>query len=165
MKRFSHGRKVATRGHAQFLWFSDRREEALDLDRDAVIWLEISESSARRAWVRNRESVLKEWRECSPGTRPSAWWKFDAPEPRRQLSGAGRPGWEAVPAMVPAYGFGVPLDWAGFLKTDPPEFESQATYLKRHGLLTADEELRADFKPEVINDFSKLAESVGEVAV
>ena len=33
---------------------------------------------------------------------------------------------------------------------DPPVYESEATYLKRHGLLIGGEEERADFTPETI---------------
>jgi hypothetical protein len=33
---------------------------------------------------------------------------------------------------------------------DPPTFESQASYLKRHRLLLAGEERRADFEPHAV---------------
>ena len=41
---------------------------------------------------------------------------------------------------------GVTLD-----PNDPPMFETQAAYLKRHGLLLAGEERRSDFEPETIS--------------
>lgn len=33
-------------------------------------------------WKRHGDSILSEWITQRPGTRPYAWWKFDAPEPR-----------------------------------------------------------------------------------
>jgi len=35
-----------------------------------------------RDWLRVRESMLAEWIQENPGTRPYAWWEFEAPEPR-----------------------------------------------------------------------------------
>ena len=48
---------------------------------------------------------------------------------------------------------------------DPPKFESQAAYLKRHGLLEPGEERRlnpADFEPEIITVETEEEESVAE---
>ena len=39
-------------------------------------------------WRELREAVLTAWGAARPGSRPWAWWQFDAPEPRRTLSGA-----------------------------------------------------------------------------
>ncbi|WP_033336892.1 hypothetical protein [Thioalkalivibrio thiocyanodenitrificans] len=36
----------------------------------------------RLDWQRHRDVLLPEWIKANPGTRPYAWWKFDAPEPR-----------------------------------------------------------------------------------
>jgi hypothetical protein len=51
-------------------------------------------------------------------------------------------------AVVANYSFGVPDSWDGDAAVT---FESQAEFLKRHGLLTACEKDRADFTPETIN--------------
>lgn len=66
-----------------------------------------------------------------PGFRCWAWWRFDAPEFRRQVN----PGPEIV-AGCPMY-FGRPQCYRGV----PPDdmFESEPSYLIRLGLLTADE--------------------------
>jgi hypothetical protein len=75
-----------------------------------------------------------------PGTRPWAWWKYEAPEPRRVLVGA-----EALrPKRAPptgnlsgGQGFGVPA----FVEAPPPGFvgvpivEGQGTYLEHFGQL------------------------------
>jgi len=70
-------------------------------------------------------------------------------------------------AYVPSYSLGVPDSWVGawemdyygelraerFDPTDPPVFESQASYLKRHGLLMPGENLRikpAHYSPEIL---------------
>jgi hypothetical protein len=111
--------------------------------------------------------VLGDWISDRPGTRPRGWWAFDAPEQRRRLGGVGEPicefagwfdfgpsglpegaEWPADAALVHYYGRGRVID-----PLDPPLYEAQATFLKRHGLLTAAEERRlcaADFAPEAL---------------
>ncbi len=122
-----------------------------------------------RDWRAIRGEVLRDWVTARPGTRPFYWWVADAPEPRLRVGGVGD--------LVPAYAhpmnqrFGifrkgsfvdaelltavgkagdhlVPLD-----VSDPPRFESQASYLRRLGLFLSGEEKRipADaFDPEVV---------------
>lgn len=134
-------------------------------------------------WLKYRDKILEEWIQEKPGTRPSCWWRFDAPrwnnpehegcyfqgtipEPRRRLGGTGTPAYECL-AYVPAFSFGIPNTWVTnfdeeyyngratgndgeLIETeykegdfdgkaidpeDPPAFESQAVYLKRHDLL------------------------------
>ena len=109
----------------------------------------------RELWGRARGEVLAGWLKDHPGTRPSAWWKCEAPrqpmgnfqgcyydarlpEQRKFISGSGCPAW-MVMAHVPHYQFGLPVEWAGFEEGDPPTFESQASYLCRHNLLTPHE--------------------------
>lgn len=113
----------------------------------------------------------------SPGTRPSLWWVYDAPSLlRRRLGGVGIPG-QADIKYRPYWRQGVPTRWftrqdierhgdilpyllPGFPKhpfkgvaidpNNPPTFESQAAYLKRHDLLQPGEMERltaADFEP------------------
>jgi len=88
-----------------------------------------------------------------PGCRPWAWWLYDAPrlpegtfpgtcwdglfpEPRLHLGGPGCPLHEAL-SYYPVQNFGI---WNWFGDPDnPPTFETQFEYLKRHGLLLPDE--------------------------
>lgn len=149
-------------------------------------------------WEEHREAILVGWIEEHPGTRPYAWWEYDAPrrkstgahydnklcEPRRQVGGTGTPKSDVL-AIVPRYPWGVPCDWVNqwevdyyngqakdvhgkpiwtnhkpgdfeaeaLDENDPPIFESQATYLDRHGLLTDSERKRLkpeDFEPESV---------------
>src|SRR5437763_108874 len=79
----------------------------------------------------------------SPRARPEAWWRFDAPEPRRRLGGTGAPWGEQQMAR------GVPSVWVtasnrgqwgnppgpAIEPDDPPLFESESAYLDRLGLL------------------------------
>ncbi len=46
--------------------------------------------TAAEAWARRREPILKEWIAKYPGTRPSFWWYFEAPEelPKGESSAA-----------------------------------------------------------------------------
>lgn len=70
---------------------------------------------AAEVWERYRPRVMKEWPRQFPGTRPDCWWKFDSPLRRLPLSN--------------------PLE-AGLFRFDA-EWETQASYLNRHGLLSA----------------------------
>jgi hypothetical protein len=47
-----------------------------------------------------------------------------------------------VQATGPTFAYGIPTVWVGLDEDDPPIFESQAAYLKRHGLLLDGEERR-----------------------
>jgi hypothetical protein len=64
------------------------------------------------------------------GCRPWAWWEFDAPEPRRLLSG------DPAGAM-PERGlwFGVPGFYRSIEAHNTLVYENQADYLRRLGLL------------------------------
>jgi len=103
-------------------------------------------------WLISRKKVLRSWINSHPGTRPYAWWCFDAPDVRQRVGGTGTPKHEVL-QYAAACVFGIPRYWvtpqdvgilggrAGFRakpldKNDPPLFESQAAYLERHGLLS-----------------------------
>lgn len=120
------------------------------------------QENGRELWAQYREQVLADWIETKGGTRPSCWWLFDAPrlaniperhahcyytpemiEPRRLLSGAGRPAWEVL-SIVPRYRYGVPTSWVGWEDDAPPVFEDQFDYLRRHGLLAPGERHMTD---------------------
>ena len=79
------------------------------------------------AWNELRDEILAEWIVTAPGTRPSFWWKSDAPrqqigtfegcyydgklpEPRRRLGGIGTEGHEVF-NIVPHYISGIPTDF------------------------------------------------------
>lgn len=165
------------------------------------------EDLLRGDWLAVRDDVLAAWIRAAPGTRPWAWWEFDAPrwqppyplrcdgiewalcqmpEPRRRLGGIGDPAFECL-NVWPSFDAGIPTYWVsksdeayyngrscdiygspigtecheGDFKglaprfDDPPRFESQASYLKRHGLLPPAERkrLKADaFEPDVVLD-------------
>jgi len=117
-------------------------------------------------WKAHGDAVVADHVEDYPGTRPARWWEHDAPrlplgtypgagydgelpEPRKRLGGTGTPAYE-VKCVKPSFSFGIPNIWAGIDKNDPPIFESQAAYLKRHGFLFAGEERRADFEQETV---------------
>jgi hypothetical protein len=62
-------------------------------------------------WAEYGAEVLAEWMREHPGTRPFAWWRFQAPEPRRRVGGIGTPAHEVL-AYAPDFRFGIPADWA-----------------------------------------------------
>ncbi|HEY2781081.1 MAG TPA: hypothetical protein VGI90_09895 [Steroidobacteraceae bacterium] len=125
----------------------------------------------RNLWRSYEEEILQEWIAESPGTRPARWWELSAPEPRRRLGGVGTPSSERL-AYVESYTLGVPDSWVSdddldaykligsplnvpaIDPRDPPQFESQAMYLKRLDLLQSGERrlARTHFEPESIID-------------
>lgn len=116
-------------------------------DVEAVGWyffekhLDGMPCSAAALWLANEPALLAEFTGASPGLRPSIWWRTRAPEPRRRLGGLGSPIGRDLDCGVPAH-------WRGVAT-----FESQATYLRRHGLLLPGEARRLrprDFEPERI---------------
>ena len=117
-------------------------------------------------WNLHRAVILSEHIKTAPGTRPSLFWKYDAPripvgtfpgcfydgklpEPRKQLGGIGVPDYE-VKCTKPSFSYGIADIWAGIDEDDLPLFESQAAYLKRNGFLLPGEERRSDFEPDAV---------------
>jgi hypothetical protein len=54
------------------------------------------------------------------------------------MGSTGTPAHE-VQAVVPEFAYEIPIGWVSLDESDPPTFQSQAAYLKRHGLLVAGE--------------------------
>jgi hypothetical protein len=83
----------------------------------------------RKIWFSNRDSLMHEHMAHKPGRRPDAWWCYEATEPRRMRGGQEYKG----PVDGP-FKFGMPrylpegVSWR--------DFETEAAYLDRHGLLT-----------------------------
>lgn len=105
-------------------------------------------------WRRHRTALLRWWtadpgdqggsiRPSGPGTRPWAWWHFDAPEPRRILFRDEATQTCAEAGIVPQGGFqfsfGIPVTYVDWSAARPPIIEAEAVYLDRHDLLTARE--------------------------
>lgn len=75
------------------------------------------ELNLRDAWELLRAEILARWVADRAGTRPTAWWTWDAPRtpdgkavPRRRLGGTGTPAHECL-ANGPAFAQGIPVDW------------------------------------------------------
>ncbi len=152
-----------------------RRRES-DIDPELLAWFMgaaprpamvhfMQDGELQTAWDASSDAILSEWIQTRPGTRPSHWWLFDAPEQRQRIGGTGTPCHEAL-AHAPAFNLGIPAAWVSdhwitdrdvkaerFDPSDPPAYESQAAFLKRHKLFLSGEERRLsadDFAPEVL---------------
>ena len=103
--------------------------------------------SCEDLWNLYADEITAAWIKERPGTRPKCWWRYSAPrraaqghqkhmhpliEPRRVLSGSA-----TTEDRAPAGDFGIPQ-----FHDESERIESQAAYLKRHGLLTPDETRR-----------------------
>jgi hypothetical protein len=110
--------------------FSDRFTEEEQCD---IFLMLCSDRKLRATWESHKAEVLAGWIKERPCSRPYAFWFLDAPEPRRQVSGVGN-GWSPGMGMDRK---GLPRYWQPeWNKNDSPIFESQATFLDRHGLLS-----------------------------
>lgn len=116
----------------------------------------------RKLWTEYGDEIVQKWAEKYPGTRPEHWWKYNAPrmpveehgdwadayfapdliQPRRKLSGSGVPAYTFM-NVVPHWDLGIPSWMEEVDFDDPPVWESQLDYLKRHGLLLPGESRRA----------------------
>jgi hypothetical protein len=138
------------------------------------------QKTGRQLWVEHGKAIVAEWIADHPGTRPSCWWKYEAPGPRVRCGGIGTPSHERL-ANVERLHLGVPMDWItrGISETyvrlgsdlgvppldprNPPLYEAQATFLDRYGMLLPGERRRlsaADFKPEPITDILDFGDAV-----
>lgn len=117
-----------------------------------ILEFKFSKDKQLAAWRACRSKIMYDWLKARPGTRPLAWWLFEAPGLRRKLSKKG-PADAVFIEMQCGTIWGIP-DWYDDphnVKTDRPAFESQAAYLKRLGLMAKSEErcLKPDdFEPE-----------------
>ena len=124
--------------------------------------------AARAAWEIHGQQLLADFIAKHPGRRPWAWWRFATAAPRMRVGGSGVPCNEVLSGWKQDYRFGIPQYWvvADYLELfpklltrsmlidhhNPPLYEAQAEFLRRHGLIGKREwdSLDAkDFEPEV----------------
>ncbi|MFO8085476.1 MAG: hypothetical protein R6U27_14285 [Desulfobacterales bacterium] len=123
---------------------------------------------AKLMWQKHRKSLIKQWADEYPGTRPFAFWVFEPQEEKRKrLGGKGDCIPDHVEGETEEYWKGLPTYWIGQDRLmmwpelaeyaidpeNPPRFESEAAFLQRLGLLMPGEAEKltgADFEPELI---------------
>lgn len=131
-------------------------------------FLQFCTAKIEAAWEKIGESITRDYIKSNPGKRPWAWWEWSAPRwddpfddcwyhgtlpaPRQRIGGTGKPSFECI-GDGPSFSFGLPDSWPTAVSAEmglcepgdvpdpdnPPTFESQASYLERHDLLTASE--------------------------
>jgi len=87
---------------------------------------ELTDGELADAWQALGESITEAYVREHPGTRPWAWWRWDAPEPRQQVADGPEPIGSAVWFGMPACYKGIPAEGM---------YESEPDYLRRLGLL------------------------------
>jgi hypothetical protein len=154
-------------GKAETLWAQYRERVLTD-------WLEAKPGKRPHLW----------WEHDAPKQKAVCQGKesgIEIPVPRKRLGGAGTPAHEVF-AFWPSYRYGIPATWAcqpmidhgvkkygGFWgdeidEDDPPRYESEADYLKFHGLFLEGEEQRLtedQFVPEALAKRHSLFGSLG----
>jgi len=120
--------------------------------RTAWFYLELHDPATQQLfWQQYCDVIVAHHIKRHPGTRPLLWWRFSSPGPRRRVGGIGTPLHECS-SYARNLEYGVPTDWrtAGdYLRagtpisdTEPPLFESEAAYLRRHDLFRRGERSR-----------------------
>jgi len=121
--------------------------------RSAWYYLELNDPATQRLfWEQYCDAVVAHHIKRHPGTRPKMWWRLSSPGPRRRVGGIGTPLHECSSYALNLE-YGVPTDWrtagdyllrAGtpISDTDPPLYESEAAYLRRHDLFRHGERSR-----------------------
>ena len=105
-------------------------------------FFDLDPTKIEEKWPIHRGKILELWfafepfdigtrtyEKAEPGERPWAWWNLDHPEYKRKCI-------KGTPGEGPEHNNGIPGYYSG-----PSVYESQAVFLKRHGLLT-DYEIR-----------------------
>ena len=117
----------------------------------------------QKVWAAYRKELMADWIIKNPCSRPFCWWKFDAPkEPvigwdhdrfnspqRKRLGGIGTPTHETTCSWG-GFEKGLPCSWDEIDNADPPTFESEGAYLKRHEILTGPEKTFLKKHPELL---------------
>jgi hypothetical protein len=135
-----------------------------------------SDKDRLQTWAFIKGKAINDWIEEHPGTRPFAWWLYDAPrEPvkgfdpdtyreaqRRRIGGIGtcehdlHGGTLDFEKGIPRY-FAFPSEAKGearvkaYNEKNPPQYESEAAYLQRHELLTPAEIKWLEKHPEALD--------------
>ena len=145
--------------------------ERMPGDRETFLLLR-NPARVRNLWRAVKTEVLAAWIREHPCSRPAAWWECDgSPEAvegwpefrsaqRRRIGGIGEPQHDRI-AVVPRFDRGIPVGWfdeAGAAlfggiavsEADPPRFEAEAEYLRRHNLLTPAELTHLVDHPELL---------------
>ncbi len=125
--------------------------------------------SAFELWCEQQGAALAAHIAEHPGTRLSHWWRYSPLGLRERIGGVGTPAHEWL-AYAPAFRFGVPATWPtreeaaqygrerrkhGVDPDNPPTYESQAAFLRRHKLLSRVEAAQLGpeaYEPESIFD-------------
>ena len=138
-------------------------DDPKDGDSFAAFLLAGDRRALEKLWREVRGELMATWLKERPGERPHSWWLFDAPPAapgdvpetmtrhagrvichRRRVDGGAAP--DAIPATWTRHGAQTTLD-------EDAVVESQASFLRRHGLLSPVEERKLPaeaFEPETI---------------
>lgn len=133
-----------------------KRREPFDAEKAAILATGCDffrtyggdEAAMRADWSEHRAEILAAFTAQNPGARPWAWWKFDAPEPRRRVRCGGvRVMPDSMTALTgPDFppSFGLPSAWICRKSDVENRFETQTEFLVRLKMLTAREAADAE---------------------
>lgn len=144
--RKTRTRKLSTIPAALKKYFEGEAYGSNDEGAGDVFLMELR-PAMKEAWDSYRDQIMADWIKKNPCSRPYAFWKFDAPELRKQISGSGDVDYEG--ACISSDG--LPEYWqVEWDKNDLPTFESEAACLERLDLLTPIEKPYLKKHPELL---------------
>ena len=101
------------------------------------------DADAEKCWRDHGPKIMRSWIKSSPGSRPWAWWKFDATERRRCTSGKhpfDEPDFESqrrkTELDIAELRFGIPQYYSAEQIASKISFETEEVYLKRLNLMS-----------------------------
>jgi hypothetical protein len=125
----------------------------------------LTESQLLTAWQTHRDTVLPQWVAHFPGTRPWVWWAYEAPERRTRVDKRKHPYEDgSTPTQWQVLSYGLPR----YLQTEDhftALYESETSYLIRHGLLTPSEKQSSAgyYQSTTVQDDERPAVTVAQV--
>src|SRR5215472_11866919 len=141
-------------GELWFAEFKESRELWLAVRQELLpAWIRAHPGTRPREWWNFEAPRLPERDVPMRWKIPKVWFFVkDLIVPRRRVGGTGVTMAEHTanedllstdtPAWVPEFDYGIPKHWFSFDLADPPRYESQAEYLRRHDLMSIIEERR-----------------------
>ena len=131
----------------------------------------VDDADAEKCWRDHGPKIMRSWIKSSPGSRPWAWWKFDATERRRCTSGKhpfDEPDFESqrrkTELDIAELRFGIPQYFSPEQIKSKVRFETEEDYLKRLNLMSDYELIRlanaASFQSTQKENESKIAKQL-----
>jgi hypothetical protein len=100
-------------------------------------------------WDRHGKAIVAQHIKAKPCTRPTGWWYCSGPQEYRRVVGGKGSGEHGPSRPGVPYWLRIPC-FERINAGDPPQVESEAAFLKRHGVLTGFELKHLEAHPKLL---------------